>query len=167
MYESCGEYLQCGDVFAEVPIPIVTVSLPPDVRLEYGPALLVDGDCSIDKPLAEAFNFAPIYSLDGIRALDRGNVRANHVRRFFYLAPDPIIGTGEFYADLQELFSLPRDLFACELVTLAARETRIRLTSDSGTNRRRASLTPEAVRSLKVQLADFLDLRETAGATEP
>ena len=69
---ACADWLQQGDLFANVPCPVPGSDGPAGNtlrwRVEYGPALLMTYDCQLDKKKAERIHFAParlLSTLDG------------------------------------------------------------------------------------------------------
>lgn len=161
MFEEPDEYFLFGDVFIEVPIPVVDASaLLANVDLDEGPALLIDGDCSVCKLGANAFNFAPLMALEDLvpDPASHGNVRAGRVRRYFYLEPTQALGNIEWVVDLQNLFSLPRDVFPHEQIHLAPTEKRIRPLGHGPYNGRAVRLNVDRRNQLRLHLAGFLEL---------
>jgi hypothetical protein len=158
VYQRPDKYLLSGDIFADVPVPTLDPGLPLTARVDFGPALLIDADCSVCKPGGEAFNFAPLYPLAYVPNNDQGNVRRNAVRRRFFLAAHLALGGVDLYADLQQLFSLPRTLFAIVPAVGPDGTPRVEAVANTGINERVLSLDPTNVGLLKYQLVKFFDL---------
>lgn len=138
-------------------------------RSDRGPALLIDGDCSICKPRGARLTFAPLYDISHFSAGDRGNIERGRVRRYFYLEPDERLEDTGWVASLEELFSLSRTVFSLEVVNLAAEDApdyRLRVGSDEGQDQRVLSLDTDAVGALKRQIAQFFELHRVASAGE-
>lgn len=152
-------YLTCGDIFAEVPIPVVGMNR--DLIRDAGPAMAVDHDCQICKRRGiEAFNFAPLRPLENFDGATQGNIKRNRVRHLLYLPEHERLGDEEWCVDLSELFSLPRGLFNLNSVyeNEDPAEHRWEMPSNEGINERVLALVPDGIRSLMLKFVDLLRL---------
>jgi hypothetical protein len=79
-----------GDIFADVAVPEVTVNISTNesfVNIQYTQAILLTHDCEYDKPACDWIMIATVRKLSDLDEGTAGHIRANRVKRAFYLPP--------------------------------------------------------------------------------
>lgn len=162
VYVKPGQYLSRGDIFEEVPlVSYETTTVFPSYNVQPGPAMLIQGDCAIDKRAGTHFIFAPLLDIESVEKDKQDLVRRREVRRYFPLEADFALGSYEWMVDFEQVCPLPRSLFVIRFVKIDERQTRFEPLDNSGINRRVLSLDEEAQGLLREQFAGYFDLRES------
>lgn len=165
MYATVGKYLSCGDIFYEVPIPVLSDGA---FATDLGPAMLIDGDCTIcKKDPNRGLNLAPLFPLEVFDKGNQGNARNGIVRHAFYLPPHEALEEEEFVVDLSALFSLPRSYFGVALVELEDDGSQARWEVQGSVRLRAVTLDDVGKRALKDHMTRFFELRKKKEGEQP
>jgi len=140
--EELRDQVSQGDVFDEIPVPYVRISLDTfeaeDTEVRLVRAIMLTHDCEFDKPRNTHAYVAEVRPLNGIDPGSQGNVRQYRtINAFFLEARDGTME--ESYVDFRCMFRVPEQV--------------LKVRTDEG--RRLVSLTDDGRLALQRQIALF------------